>query len=211
MALSRSFLVTLFSAFVVGGFSQLTPTFYDETCPDVTSIVRGIIEEALQADRRIAASLVRLHFHDCFVIGCDKSLLLDNTETIVSEKQALANSNSARGFKVVDDIKIALENAYQLKANFLNQGLDSADLVPLSGAHTFGKARCQTFGRRMYNFNNTGSPDPTLKTTLLQTLRQICPQGGDGSVVTDLDRSDSGRFRRQVLLQSPGREWTSPN
>jgi peroxidase len=46
---------------------QLSPTFYDETCPNVSSIVRGIIEEALQTDARIGASLIRLHFHDCFV------------------------------------------------------------------------------------------------------------------------------------------------
>lgn len=51
------------------GEAQLTPTFYDEACPDVnvTSIVRGVIQEALQTDPRIAASLIRLHFHDCFV------------------------------------------------------------------------------------------------------------------------------------------------
>lgn len=68
MAFSRYFLVTLISAFVVGGFAQLTPTFYNETCPNVTSIVRGVIEGALQTDPRITASLLRLHFHDCFVI-----------------------------------------------------------------------------------------------------------------------------------------------
>ena len=46
-----------------------------------------------------------------YIQGCDASLLLDNSDTIVSEKEALANNNSARGFNVVDDIKTALENA----------------------------------------------------------------------------------------------------
>jgi peroxidase len=46
---------------------QLTPTFYDQTCPNVSSIIRDVITETLVSDPRIGASLIRLHFHDCFV------------------------------------------------------------------------------------------------------------------------------------------------
>lgn len=42
--------------------------------------------------------------------GCDGSILLDNADGIVSEKDANPNRNSALGFEVVDDIKTALEN-----------------------------------------------------------------------------------------------------
>lgn len=41
--------------------------------------------------------------------GCDASLLLDSSGTIVSEKLSNANRNSARGFEVIDEIKSALE------------------------------------------------------------------------------------------------------
>ncbi|CAA6673051.1 unnamed protein product [Spirodela intermedia] len=57
----------------------------------------------------MAASLVRLHFHDCFVKGCDASVLLDSSPSIVSEKLSNPNRNSIRGFDVVDEIKAALE------------------------------------------------------------------------------------------------------
>ena len=61
---------------------------------------------------RIPASLIRLHFHDCFVQGCDGSLLLDNDlPAIMTEKEVPPNDRSARGFDVVDGIKHALENA----------------------------------------------------------------------------------------------------
>ena len=50
-----------------GSNGQLNATFYAGTCPNVSSIVLGVIQTALQSDTRIAASLVRLHFHDCFV------------------------------------------------------------------------------------------------------------------------------------------------
>jgi peroxidase len=48
-----------------------------------------------------------------FVQGCDGSLLLDDDVYlgIVSEKKAPGNDQSARGFKVVDNIKRALEKA----------------------------------------------------------------------------------------------------
>ena len=92
--------------------SALSSTFYDASCPRAYDIVRRVIQDARVSDPRIPASLIRLHFHDCFVQGCDGSLLLDDVlPAIQSEKNVPANKNSARGFPVVDDIKSALENA----------------------------------------------------------------------------------------------------
>ncbi|GMY16165.1 peroxidase 15-like isoform X2 [Fagus crenata] len=237
--------IGLLCTILLGGslsHGQLSSTFYDETCPNVSSIVRGVIEEALPTDIRIGASLIRLHFHDCFVNGCDASILLNNSATIESEKEAPPNNNSARGFGVVDDIKTALESACPatvscadilavaaeesvslaggpswtvlfgrrdsttanrtaagvflpgptvsletLKRMFNTVGLNTTDLVSLSGAHTFGRAQCSTFDGRLYNFSGSSNPDPTLNTTYLETLQGICPQGGDATVVTNLD------------------------
>uniref|UniRef100_A0A7N0T8D3 Peroxidase n=1 Tax=Kalanchoe fedtschenkoi TaxID=63787 RepID=A0A7N0T8D3_KALFE len=90
--------------------AQLSSTFYATSCPNVSSVVRGVIEQAQSSDVRIGAKLIRLHFHDCFVNGCDGSILLDNADGIQSEKDATPNANSADGWSVVDDIKTALEN-----------------------------------------------------------------------------------------------------
>ncbi|XP_077230621.1 peroxidase N-like [Tasmannia lanceolata] len=88
--------------------SQLTSNFYDTTCPTLLQIVRREVKRAIVNEVRMAASLLRLHFHDCFVNGCDGSVLLDGTD---GEKFAGANLNSARGFDVVDTIKSAVESA----------------------------------------------------------------------------------------------------
>jgi len=41
--------------------------------------------------------------------GCDASVLLDSSGTIISEKRSNPNRDSARGFEVIDEIKSALE------------------------------------------------------------------------------------------------------
>ncbi|KAK9094557.1 hypothetical protein Scep_026026 [Stephania cephalantha] len=83
--LVASVLVILFHASDQGSAS-LFVDFYKESCPLVEEIVKHNVEVALLRDPRMAASLLRLHFHDCFVMGCDASILLDTHEDVVSEK-----------------------------------------------------------------------------------------------------------------------------
>ncbi|XVF43515.1 hypothetical protein PTKIN_Ptkin02bG0045900 [Pterospermum kingtungense] len=90
--------------------AQLSSTFYADTCPNALSTIRTSIRSAIARERRMAASLIRLHFHDCFVQGCDASILLDNSPSITSEKFVVQNNNSARGFEVIDQAKSAVEN-----------------------------------------------------------------------------------------------------
>lgn len=92
-----------------GGY--LYPQFYQHSCPKVEEIVRSVVAKAVAKEARMAASLLRLEFHDCFVKGCDASLLLDSSGVLVSEKRSNPNRNSARGFEVLDEIKSAVEKA----------------------------------------------------------------------------------------------------
>ncbi|GLJ13166.1 hypothetical protein SUGI_0206660 [Cryptomeria japonica] len=47
--------------------AQLNSTFYDQTCPEVFSTVKAAVKQAIANETRMAASLLRLHFHDYFV------------------------------------------------------------------------------------------------------------------------------------------------
>ncbi|CAL5184132.1 unnamed protein product [Lathyrus oleraceus] len=201
---------------VLGGLpfsidAQLSPSFYNKTCPNVSSIVTQILTNVSKTDPRMLASLVRLHFHDCFVQGCDASVLLNNTATIVSEQEAFPNNNSLRGPSWTvplgrrdgltanrtlanQNLPAPFDALDKLKAAFKAQGLDTTDLVALSGAHTFGKAHCSFFVGRLYNFSNTGKPDPSLNTTYLTQLRTICPNGGPGTNLTNFDPTTPDKF-----------------
>lgn len=90
---------------------QLSANFYSSTCPNLLSIIRTAVTSAVSREARMGASLLRLHFHDCFVNGCDASVLLDDTANFTGEKTAGPNVNSLRGFDVIDTIKTQVERS----------------------------------------------------------------------------------------------------
>ncbi|XP_074587670.1 peroxidase 11 [Curcuma longa] len=89
--------------------SRLSLSYYSKTCPTVQDIVRLETDCAVKANPRNAAFIIRLHFHDCFVQGCDGSVLLDDTASLIGEKHADQNVNSLQGFELVDKLKEKVE------------------------------------------------------------------------------------------------------
>jgi len=47
--------------------SKLSPNYYDHACPKALPAIKRVVEAAVNKERRMGASLLRLHFHDCFV------------------------------------------------------------------------------------------------------------------------------------------------
>ena len=87
------------------------------------------------------------------------------------------------------------ENLTTIITKFVNVGLNVKDVVSLSGAHTFGFARCATFSNRLFNFSQTGGPDVTLETTMASELQSLCPQvNGDVNKLAPLDRNSVDLF-----------------
>ncbi|XP_027069855.1 peroxidase 60-like [Coffea arabica] len=90
-----------------GASSPLQVGFYKGKCKgvDVEAIVGSVVRTWFFKDPTITAALLRMQFHDCFVKGCDASLLLDGSN---SEKTAIPNL-SVRGYDLIDAAKAAVE------------------------------------------------------------------------------------------------------
>ncbi|KAF3332956.1 peroxidase 1-like protein [Carex littledalei] len=92
-----------------GSHKELKVNFYATTCPNAEDLVAKEMKQIQAEDPTVMASLIRLHFHDCFVRGCDASILLDSGSG--TEEKDATPSLSLRGFDTIERIKRVLENA----------------------------------------------------------------------------------------------------
>ncbi|KAL4187121.1 hypothetical protein AMTRI_Chr09g37610 [Amborella trichopoda] len=252
----RYFLLPFF--FLSLAIAQLSFNFYRSTCPNAEFIIKTLVFNKFNKDPSITAALLRMHFHDCFVRGCDASILINSTSNNQAEKDAGPNE-TVRGYEFIDEIKTQLEKkcpntvscadiitaatrdavalsggpSYPIptgrrdglisNANDVNlpgpslsvsqafsffraKGFTLKEMVTLLGAHTVGVAHCGFFRGRLFNFQGTGKPDPSMDTALVSKLQKLC---GSSSLPTVrdptafLDQNTSFRvdneFYNQVL------------
>ncbi|KAI3914617.1 hypothetical protein MKW92_017249 [Papaver armeniacum] len=57
------------------------------------------------------------------------------------------------------------------------------------GGHTVGITHCSFIQDRLFNFRNTGRPDPSMNPTLRNQLRGRCPQGSPFDNLINLDQT----------------------
>ncbi|KAJ8490411.1 hypothetical protein OPV22_012132 [Ensete ventricosum] len=251
-------LLALMCSAVVPSHGALQVGFYKGKCngTDVEAAIKSVVAARFGRDRSIVPALLRLHFHDCFVRGCDASILLDGSGT---EKTAPPNL-SVRGYDLIDQAKTALESrcpgvvscadiiavatrdavvlgggsqytyavqtgrrdgvvslaseairnlpgdsfsASQAIAAFRAKGLSASDMVLLLGGHTVGVTHCSFIRNRLYNYNGSGKPDPTMDPALVNLLRSRCPQSSRVDNTVFLDHStpstvDNGYYKEIV-------------
>ncbi|GLJ48825.1 hypothetical protein SUGI_1029690 [Cryptomeria japonica] len=203
----------------------LSWTFYNESCPNVEAIVKATLASFLDKNVTQAPGVLRLLFHDCFVQGCDASILLNGTGSELEDspnltirkeavkiievikyaveadcprtvscadilalagsyavymaggpeipvplgrRDSLTNANSS---VVVDSLPRTESNLSALMALFAEKGFtDIAELVVLSGGHTFGISHCVSFAYRLYP-----TQDSTLNESFAEELYLTCP------------------------------------
>ncbi|KAH7842518.1 hypothetical protein Vadar_006256 [Vaccinium darrowii] len=82
--------------------------FYRHSCPAAEDLIQNLTCQFVAANASLPAKFLRMHFHDCFVRGCEASILLDSTANNTAEKDAFPNLSLA-GFDVIEAIKTEIE------------------------------------------------------------------------------------------------------
>jgi peroxidase len=67
VVLGVAMVVVVLASSATGASGQLRMGFYAESCPGVERMVGDFVRQHVRRVPTVAAALLRLHFHDCFV------------------------------------------------------------------------------------------------------------------------------------------------
>lgn len=145
----------------------LSMNYYMISCPILEPIVKNTVNRALLSDPTLAAGLVRMHFHDCFIEGCDASVLIDSTKDNTAEKDSPANL-SLRGYEIIDDIKEQLESQCPGVVSCADiLAMAARDAVFFAGGPVYEIQKGRKDGRRSKIEDTFNLPPPTFNSSEL--------------------------------------------
>ncbi|EAZ15082.1 hypothetical protein OsJ_30494 [Oryza sativa Japonica Group] len=205
-------------ALVAGGgaaVAQLCEEYYDCTCPDAGATRRLLLDSVPGMPSEKTSPPNNNSARGFPVVDDVKAALEDACPGVVSCADILALAaeisvelSGGPGWGVLlgrldgktSDFNGSLnlpaptDNLTVLRQKFAALNLNDVDLVALSGGHTFGRVQCQFVTDRLYNFSNTGRPDPTMDAAYRSFLSQRCPPNGPPAALNDLDPTTPDTF-----------------
>ncbi|OAY58528.1 peroxidase 12 [Manihot esculenta] len=96
--------------------------YYNYICPQVEGLVRNYLMQVYRSDAGQAAAILRLQSHDCFVQGCDGSVLLDRSP----ERSEIPNKDfKQQTFQII-------ENLRQIVHYYCGRVVSCSDLLTLA-------------------------------------------------------------------------------
>ncbi|KAL8172386.1 hypothetical protein V2J09_024190 [Rumex salicifolius] len=150
--------------------SGLSWKHYKKSCPHVESIIRNHLRDVFESDIGLAAGLLRVHFHDCFVQGCDGSVLLDgaNSEQLVPPNLSLR----PEAIKMIEELRALVHKECGHVVSCADiAALAARDSVYLSGGphYEIPLGRKDGLEPATVAVTNANLPRPTSNTSVLIT------------------------------------------
>ncbi|GFZ18815.1 root hair specific 19 [Actinidia rufa] len=87
--------------------AQLRKNYYANVCPSVETTVRNVVRQKIQQTFVTIPATLRLFFHDCFVQGCDASVMIGSSGAEKDHEDNL--SLAGDGFDTVIKAKAAVD------------------------------------------------------------------------------------------------------
>jgi peroxidase len=155
---------------VVIRIDGLSMQYYAIRCPLAEFVIKNTVNRALDADPSLAAALVRMHFHDCWIEGCDASLLIDSTKENTAEKDSPGNL-SVRGYEVIDDAKEEIESQCPGVVSCADIiAMAARDAIFWAGGPVYDIPNGRKDGRRSKIEDTINLPFPTFNASQLITV-----------------------------------------
>ncbi|KAJ8749884.1 hypothetical protein K2173_013799 [Erythroxylum novogranatense] len=131
-------LVTIVIVIAHKGEAQLEENFYSSSCPNVEATVRQAVSTKFSQTFTTVPSTLRLFFHDCFVTGCDASVMVSSPNGD-AEKDAPDNlSLAGDGFDTIIKAKQAVEAVCPGVVSCADiMAIAARDVVVLAGGSPF--------------------------------------------------------------------------
>ncbi|KAK7270976.1 hypothetical protein RJT34_26531 [Clitoria ternatea] len=169
----------------------LSFNFHAKTCPQLENIVRNHLQKVFKTDNGQAPGLLRIFFHDCFVTGCDGSLLLDAiTAGGQSERDQPANGGMRNeALNTIEELRRQIHSKCGKTVSCSDiTALAARDAVFLSGGPNFALPLGRRDGFFIKNLNETNKlPSPFEKTdTTIKTFAAKIVGGKQVFDVTDV-------------------------
>ncbi|KAH9662574.1 peroxidase 64 [Citrus sinensis] len=168
MAFRVAFLTSLLILSMSSSGNALSLNYYEKTCPDAEWIIAAAVKAAAAKDKTVPAALLRMHFHDCFIRGCDASVLLNSKGSNKAEKDGPPNV-SLHAFYVIDNAKKQVETLCPGVVSCADiLALAARDAVVLSGGPTWDVPKGRKDGRTSKASETVQLPAPTFNISQLQ-------------------------------------------
>ncbi|XP_057775205.1 peroxidase 64-like [Salvia miltiorrhiza] len=169
------FTIILIISSVVCSSNSMSVDYYKHTCPEAEPVVAKMVHKGMINDKTVPAGLLRMHFHDCFIRGCDASVLLNSTGKEKAEKDGGPNI-SLHAFYVIDHAKEELESKCPGVVSCADiLALAARDAVALSGGPTWDVPQGRKDGRISKANDTLQLPFPTFN---ISQLHQSFSQRG---------------------------------
>ncbi|GMY13067.1 peroxidase 55-like isoform X3 [Fagus crenata] len=172
MGLWRGIFLLVAFMIIGRGEGQLVENFYGSSCPNVESIVSQAVSTKFSQTFTTIPATLRLFFHDCFVEGCDASIMIASPNSD-AEKDAQDNlSLAGDGFDTVIKAKQAVEQSCPGIVSCADiLAIAARDVVVLGGGPSFNVELGRRDGLISQASRVAGNlPDPTFHLNELNTM-----------------------------------------
>ncbi|XP_024520578.1 peroxidase 51 isoform X4 [Selaginella moellendorffii] len=157
---------------------KLTVDYYKRTCPHAESILRQVMVQKIREAPTTAGATLRLLFHDCFVDGCDASVLVSSTPGNKAERdEEINHSLAGDAFDAVHRAKAAVEKICPGVVSCADVlAIITRDLVQLVGG-PFWEVRKGRKDGRLSMASRVGRNLPTSTASINELTRLFASKG----------------------------------